>query len=307
MNFPIITDSKELLIDNTWKGSFDTCPAMYFMKRGMGYSSIYSSTALRYGLAWHKAMEGYYSSVRDVGWNEEENLRQAINYAKECWDKENERGTYIEDYRTLENLSSALLQYVTTFAEDLNMLSIVESERKFKIFMFEYNGISVYFTGKIDLEININDVFWNLDFKTTGWHVPQLIAELERSWQFIGYQFASSVEYSNTPQGTMLQIHKLLSRKLKAGGYGKLTIEHHRVPLIYGMSDIKRWLDSFVYTGRRIIHAVEKDQWIHNYSSCTTKFGRCGLWNLCQQENKLREKELGSDFIVRKPFNVLTD
>jgi len=303
--FPDIKDNI-LVLDNSWKTTFDSCPAKYFMKRISGYDSIFGSTALRYGSVWHKAMEGFYRSVKEDSWDEEKNLKRALEWADKEWQKLSNENTYITDYRTFENLTSALLNYISLFSTDSTMLKVIDTERKFKILLFNYNGIDVYFSGKIDLEIEIYDVLWNLDFKTTGWIVPTLLKELERSWQFIGYQYASKIEYSKAPEGTLLQIHKLASRKKKNGEYGKLTMEHHRVPLIYGLIDLKRWEESFKDTAIRIIRAHDNDNFIHQYTSCSD-YGSCLFKQLCQQEDALDKKELGDRFQIKPPFDVLEE
>jgi len=294
----------KLNLDNTWRSTFQLCPAKYHMMRNLGYKSIYGSTALRYGIVWHKAMEGYYKSILNDGWEAGKNLALAIEYATKAWEKETEEATYYDDYRTLETLGTSLLNYVTSFDADESMLNVVDTERKFNIWMTNLFGIPVYFTGKLDLEVNINDVFWVLDFKTTGWPVYKLVETLERSNQFMGYQFAAEVEYAATPEGTMVQVHHLRSSKLKKGGYGKLNVEHARVPLIYSKSDIERWKEAFLDTASQIIQCYKSDIWPHNYDNCF-RYSRCGMWDLCMQENPFEEKELGDRFVIDIPFNVL--
>lgn len=291
-------------LDNTWRSTFQLCPAKYHMMRNLGYKGIYGSTALRAGIVWHKAMEGYYKSIKQDGWESDLNLTAAINFATKSWNEETDKATYFNDFRNMETIGTALLNYIISFSADKEMLSIIEAERKFKIEIDNIRGVKVYFTGKLDLEVNINNVLWILDFKTTGWPIYKLTETLERSNQFMGYQYAAGIEYPEKPEGTMVQILHWRSAKLKAGGYGKLTIEHARVPLIYTREDINRWEEAFVNTAEDIIRCHENNHWVHNYDNCF-RYSRCGLWDLCMQEADFEDKELGDNFVIDKPFDVL--
>jgi len=295
---------KELQLDNTWRSTFNLCPAKYHMQRNLGYKPVYGSTALLYGIVWHKCMEGFYTAVIEHGWDSEALISTAMEYAKNAWEQETDNSVFKHDFRNLTTIGTALINYMATFQADEEMMKILSSERKFCIPILSYNGIEIVFTGKLDLEVEISAVPWVLDFKTTGWQPYKLIETLERSNQFMGYQYAAKEAYEIAPDGTMLQIHHARANKLKAGGYGKLNISHQRVPLIYTTKDINRWKESFIATAKNILRCYETEEWPHNYDNCF-RYSRCGLWNLCMQDAPFEEKELGDEFVIAEPFNVM--
>ena len=287
-----------LKMDYSKSDTYYQCPRKYNLRYVKLVTSKYGSTAMRFGSGFHAAMEGLYSHIKEHGWTKDGRaVEQGINLAKSEWEKESEGRTFTEDYRTFPILVDVFLKYLDHFYQDEMMLKIRHTERAFKLLMKPTQDdlthfpwlVPFYFTGKIDQECDLNGANWINEFKTTGWSLNKLRDELTRSPQIIGYNYASKHVCDVTPEGSLVTIVYVLSRKSKVtGNYGKLTVDFGRYPQIYNSYDLKDWRKHF-------ISLVAQMQWSHQhkyfpprFQSCF-HFGRCEFLNLCEQSRPLKD------------------
>jgi hypothetical protein len=268
----------------------------------VGLVSNFGSTALRYGSAFHEAMDGFYTAVKEFGWNETELcMEAAILSARASWDsEENAKFIFTEDYRNFNNLMSALMLYMGHFKDDKNMIEIVDSERYFEIDLEvtrkerAQHGLAgdwVIFTGIIDLEILLSDRYWSFDFKTTGRDLNYAASNNERSFQFKGYTFAGSKTDRTEPDGMIVLYHQILaSKSKKTGEYGTLKLDFKRVPYMYTPWDLEKWRESFLETYSRVARCYETDRWPQQDDHCF-KYGRCQYIDFCMSERYPAEFE----------------
>jgi len=280
----------------------------YYWPYIRGMHPINGSTALRYGVVWHKAMEAFYGAVKEFGWNSGTIIEKAMLAAKAEWESYSAKQTFWDDYRTLENLIISLLAFIDHFAGDEGMIEIIEPETKFKILMPATDVVEeFYFTGKIDLELLLNGRFWLNDHKTTGAALSRQTQLLNRSPQFMGYSYAAERVMEQKPDGALVTFHHLSAYKSKKTGlYGKPKIDFARIPQVYSQEDIDDWKDSFYDTVKQIQWCTERNHWPKRFDSCY-QYGLCQYAFLCDQHRKEGEEVLEDHFYVDVPWDVLSE
>ncbi len=302
-------DPKLLKLDNSKRSTYVTCPRKFYWEYVRGIKPVIGSTALRYGIVWHAAMEAFYNVIKEKGWVETDPLIAAIKAAKEAWEDESLNREFYDDYRSLENLMTSLLKFVAHFAADECMLEVLDAEKIYCLEMrpsmvedFEFPPF--YFTGKIDLKIKLNGRVWIVDHKTTGQSLSMQKNRLNRSPQFIGYFGAGKQVYEEAPEGMLIVIHHLKAYKSKKTGfYGKPKVDFARYPQIYDDYDVREWRISLCDTASRIYDSIILDSWPMCFDSCYN-YGRCSFANLCEQGRELGDEVLGDDYIEGDIWDV---
>jgi hypothetical protein len=285
-----------LILDNTKRAVFKQCKKKYLLSVINGWQSNYGSTALRYGVAWHGMQEGYYSWIVKHGWPKTatermEALTQGLELGKKKWDKETEKKTFLEDYKSFNTAVDAFQNYLEFFQQDANAMKILQTEQVFQCpinpeTVEEDKLLSslppIIFTGRIDLVIEMDYATWLLDFKTTGWILSQVIQKANRSPQLIGYTYASKQILDFQVSGCILSFAYAGASKLKSGDYGSVRFDFRRIPQIYTGKDIQAWKFAFIDTCREIVFSMKEDSWPEGFDNCY-QFGSCPYLKLCQQ------------------------
>lgn len=308
-----------LVLDNTQRSTFALCPRKFYWHHQRGLTSKSGSTALRYGSTWHGALEGYYKTIKEKGWEaKDEAVRNGALRGKQVWDKESEGVTFYDDYRSYENCMEAFLQYLVFFQMDQSIVEIIDTERLFEQELYIEEGDKWYerydyvnlppiiFTGRIDRTISLSGMHWTLDEKTTGQPMDTQVQRLNRLAQLIGYSWAGRRLYpEHEIAGSLVCIHRLYSGKLKDGGYGKLSIDFRRVPQIFSAGDFVQWKHSFFSVASKIYACLLRDEFPMNHDACY-QYGPCTYTRLCDQ-NKNDLTEVNTDGFLYKPWDVRQD
>lgn len=296
------TNQEEFLLDNSRRSAFSKCPYKYWLIYEQGVRPVKGATALRYGTTFHAGMEGYYSYIKDHGWTRDGNsLTQAVQFASRAWDEETEKFQFYDDYRSLDNCIKALVLYSDHFAMDEQMLEVVETERAFKIEVEP----GIYFTGKLDMEMQLNGQKWINEFKTTGRSISYIAGQQHRDAQFNGYTWAIKKLDLQMPEGILITYHMLTAYKSKkTGTYGEPKIEFDRLPQFFTEQDHRDWKDSFLWTAEQIQTCKARNNWPRQYDSCHL-YGACPYLFLCEQRRPRDELNLAGMYEIRKPWNVL--
>lgn len=289
----------KIILDNTKRATFRNCKRKYYWNDVEGLKPDTGSTALRYGSTWHAFMEGYYTYIANSGWDQKElGISHAMEYGKAKWDKESAKQTFYPDYRTFEACAQAFLQYISFYAQDEQFIKVIATERKFECpILLEteeekrlYGDLPpITFTGRLDLQLEMNGAKWLTDFKTTGQPLSIQASRLNKSTQLMGYTFAGRRVLDFSPDGCLVSMHYLSSRKSqKTGEYGSLSIDFVRVPQIYNDGDLREWRKSFLDTTRELCYSYDHSYWPVNFDSCY-QFGACAFTKLCDQNRPLDE------------------
>ena len=303
--------TRELLkVDYSDSNSYYTCALKYKLTKE-GWSANKGYTALRFGGVFHAGMEGYYSYVQEHGWSRDGGaVERMLEFAGKEWVERTGDLMYYDDYRTLPLCIELMTRYIDHFFGDHGFLEVVHTERAFKLHMqptakdLEHYPwlVDFWFTGKIDMECKLNGMHWTNEFKTTGWRMDQVIAELNRSPQIMGYAYAKDNVFDSVPEGCLVTVAFAKANKLKNGGYGKPRIDFSRTPQIYNEVDLQKWRDHFIKTVAQIQHAISVDHFPPELSSCYN-YGRCEFLNLCEQSCAIEDANYRG-YIQSEPWDV---
>jgi hypothetical protein len=291
-------------LDNTKRHCFVECRRKYYLQYVKNLKTFYGSNALRYGLVWHAGMEAYYKNVQEKGYAKDGSaLEDALKAMQTEWTETSAKESFYSDYRTLENCFTSLLQYVNHFHQDEMMLKVINTEEPFKIVMkpetdAEYKLFKdlqeFHFTGKIDMEIELNGRQWINEHKTTGQPIDTQVARLNRSAQVMGYFYAKvrMQKGEKRPDGVLMTVHHLSARKSTArgneGNYGTPKIDFRRAPQIFSENDIEQWRASFMSVALDVQRETERNLWPMNHDSCFN-YGSCPFLNICEQNSDIED------------------
>lgn len=287
-----------IILDNTKRKTFRQCKKKYFLQHVKGMQSDYGSTAIRYGVAWHGAMEGYYTYILKNGWPESPSdelkaLESALILAKKKWDSESSKKKFFDDYRDFNTLVDNFQAYLEYFKDDRLNMKIIGTETKFEVDILPENDWedrilrslpAVIFTGRIDLAVLSNYQNWLLDFKTTGWILDKVILEANRSPQLIGYSYAGARKLNFEPNGCLCSFsHVGAYKSKKTGEYGSPKFDFRRVPQVYHPNELVQWKADFIDTCRELNFSINENYWPERFDSCYT-YGACPYLKLCKQQ-----------------------
>jgi len=304
-----------LKLDNTKREQQDTCDRKSYWQNTRGLKPNQGSTALRYGSTWHGGMEGFYRHILENGWTRDgKAIECAIAGIKKTWEEETAKQIFVDDYRTLENCLKSLVAYIGHFNFDEGMLKVTSVEQVFQIKMMPseleqltfpliaYQG-GFWFTGKLDLGLELNQMPWHLDQKSTGQSMSLVESRLNRSAQLMGYSYASKRVNKEPPEGCFIAIHHISAYKSKVTGlYGEPKIDFKRVPQIYTDGDLESWRISLMSTAEDMLRNEERGVWPMKHDNCY-RYGRCTYAPLCEQNAPLG-KEVLEGFFEEEPWEV---
>lgn len=298
-------------LDNTLRMCFMECRRKFYLQHVLHIRSLFGSTALRYGSTWHAGMEAFYGHIQQHGWTRDgKAVEAAFAGMKREWDEISSKERFYLDYRTLENCFLSFTQYLAAFTADEGMLKVIATERPFKIHMELENkeeeklfpGLQPFhFTGKVDMEIELNGMRWIDEHKTTGQAIDEQARRLNRSAQVMGYTYATvrrSEDRKTAPEGALITLHHLSCRKSTAKGregeYGNPKIEFKRVPQIFNDNDIHQWRMSLLSTAFDIQRERERNLWPMNHDSCYN-YGKCPYLSICESSNSIEKLRIDPD------------
>ena len=247
-------------------------------------------------------MDEYYSTIRDKGWEgKTEAITAGILAGKASWDKESTNRSFYDDYRTLENCLTAFMGYIDNYRGDEDFVKILEVEKRFRVFIDD----DLYFVGRIDAKVELNDAIWLMEQKTTGMPIDKQLKTLQRDPQIIGYYYAGTKEEEHIEGVLIPMLHTSASKSKVTGLYGKPRIEYRRSPQIFTSGDVESWVDSFVWTAHQIKSACENNYFPMQLDSCY-HFGNCTYTSLCEQNVPVDQTNT-SNFISVEPWDVLKE
>jgi hypothetical protein len=281
-------------LDNTKGSCARLCKRKYYWQHIRGLQSNFGSSAIRYGVTWHGILEGYYKYIKENGWAEKElAISAALELGKKKWDEETAKKTFLPDYRTFDAACTALLHYLSFYQKDEEFIKIIATEARFKCGVYAENeyeeavlksiGEELFFTGRLDLQVEMNLANWILDFKSTSQNLSMQASRLNRSGQLIGYSYAGKTVLDFPAEGCLVALAYVSAYKSKkTGEYGDVTTDFGRIPQIYNEKDLIEWRKSFIYTAAEIARCTREGVWPVNFDSCY-QYGPCTYTKLCDQ------------------------
>lgn len=298
-----------LVLDNTKRSCAQACLRKYYWQHVEGLQPEFGSTALRFGSTWHAILEGYYTHIKNHGWQRDgDALHAAMQWGQKEWEKESEGRIFYDDYRTLENCMQMFLAYVNHYQFDMGMIEVIEPEQVFRaemklseadkrLFPRLAEMAMIFFTGQIDMQLKMSGTKWIMEHKSTGQALTYQTQRLNRSAQIKGYSWASHEVLDFRPEGVLVSHAQCTSRKKKDGDYGKLTLDFARTPQVFSEDDLEEWRIAFLAASETIALEYDRQLWPCNYDNCY-QFGACAYIRLCEQNRSLDET-ITEGFIVK--------
>lgn len=311
------TDS--IVLDNSKRKTYRSCQKKFNFQFNLGLQPINGSTALRFGSCWHAIQEGYHSWILQNSWptrpeDQMQALLSGLELGKAKYEEVSKNRSFYDDYRNFNTAAEAFQSYLEYFSTDKDFIEIISTEQAFSCPIEPESSLEerllkllppLIFTGRIDLCLKMDGVNWINDFKTTGWILDKVIAQANRSPQFIGYSYAGKRILDFETVGCLGNFMQVSSTKSKVTGeYGKSRFQFKRVPQIYSPGDVTAWKLSFIETALCIHKSYQENIWTESFDSCY-EFGACPYLKLCQQH--LPDEELNTEDFIVEFWNVLDD
>lgn len=274
-----------------------SCPRKVFFEKDLRLFPASGSIAMRYGSGFHRSMEAYYISDKD--------LLLALEAAADFWQKPTVQ-SFNEDYRNLESLLNALTLYHDQYKDDdesvvdvpenkiITVISLTDEEKR------HYGDIEVEFVVVIDLILEIDGLAWIVDFKTTSVELPYMASRMRKMVQLMGYQFVAQDHYSDI-NGCMVYYHQLKATKSrKTGLYGEKKIDFMKFPMIFSKHDYQNWRKYIIWNAYNLMKAKQVE-YPPNYNSCYEFSSSCPYLTLCDYPTWSPERFVEMDGFVIVP------
>lgn len=292
------SESVARIIDNTALDAFMTCPRKYYYgmvlhRRKEGPPS----PAIAYGSAWHKALEVHYKTGGDY---------MAVQKAVVMSWEPHERP---DDHRTVERVLSSYQSYMNRWGDHDTDLRIhgktvgwpdsplVECSTE-----ISWPGAIHPYAGKIDRIVQIGDLYYVEDHKTSSRMGEYWAKDWDPSNQMMGYVWMAQKLTGLTIQGVRINFHAVL----------KTQDKFDRAIIAFSQDRLREWSLNYNYWISRIEAEMDIAELIRegadlegndaafpmNLNACRGKFGACVYRDVCTSPVRLRDRILEADFVV---------
>ena len=329
-----------LFIDNSgWMESLMTCPRALQYKQLNKRISSAESAALNFGSAIHLGMEyryrNYQSNPVDVFF--QDGIAPILT---EFFDQ---HPTPMEDWRTLNWAFELLRRYNERYGkEEFSLLKYKEPqnchqcegkgqgchwcngtgkndmmvELPFALKLFDHKDIPVFYTGKIDLPVLLDNQLFVLDHKTTGMLGPTFFDQMKMSSQQKGYCWAFQQLTGQKVTGYIINAIRskeppqYVTNGTESKRGGKLTPEQwwkdslQREKFYLKPHELEEWKDNTIAIIEEFFWNYSRGQMVKKTQWCTS-FGRCPYFDVCSMEPQDRGVYLSSGLFTDNSWSPL--
>lgn len=266
-----------LVIDNTKRTQLVDCPEKYRWRFIEHLDSEIGKPKLRYGIALHSAKESFYQHVKERGWFDlDKAIFTSYQAGSDSFDKETSKyPTWYPTHLTKDCLILGLSEFYARYnhLDQVNMV-VLHTERKFNIVMnHAYTGEFI-FAGKIDMEVTLSGQHFIVDHKSTSNTIAYQLERLNRSPQFMGYQYAAEA-IGREITGCLIQMDYV--SKTKSG----IKYDFGRGIQIFQPHEIEDWRLTLVNSVRNLKRFLKDGYFPRETQNCF-KFGECPYLRLCR-------------------------
>lgn len=186
-----------------------------------------------------------------------------------------------------------------TYADIVDPSTYVPSVANLPVYVKE---IHVYWTGKMDLMINLDNALWVMDHKTTSIAGPSYFREYELAQQTIGYCWAAQQIYGQPVTGLLL--NAIIGRPLTKTGTGT---DFQRQRYYYRPDQLEEWnLDICTLTADFIAN-LTRGFFPRETKWCVGKYGVCPYFEVCTLPPTQRLSFLSSDYFTNVTWSPLAE
>lgn len=283
--------------DNTMMSAFSTCERLYALRFVLNRKPGLQRPALSFGGLVHTGLAAIYRSFSDD--DLDSSLRDVVQANERC--EEALRAADFEDpeddYRTLARAELLLLNYLHHYVDDTDIGEIrhIETGHDAEIAPgFRWGGIIDLWAGSYrggGLHI--------FDHKTTSrYGGDHYFDEYYRSPQMILYLLSAAALTGEWPEGVVINV--LINRKVGTRASPKFQFARKRITfpdwLVHEAKRMQEVNYELIET-KLELHEHETDVWDPaiwkpNLYSCTGKYGRCDMYDVCHSIPENREQVL---------------
>jgi len=331
-----------LFIDNSgWMESITTCP------RSLEYKQLYKripsteSAALNFGSAIHLALEHRYrhylaQPVGDQFYNEIADLFNSFfeshppmqeDYRNMNWAIEVVK-RYMQRYSTesfsllVDKDNKPIVELAFALPLFTHQAWMVNSLTKEQRILYEKNdGIPVFYTGKIDLPVEIDNQIFICDHKTTSILGPSFFDQMKRTSQMRGYCWAFEQLTGQKTQGYMVNairvkappeyvtnpLAKSRGKTMTVEGWWQESLQRERYQLNPG--ELDEWKSNTIANIEEMFWHYERGYFPMRTTYCVSKYGRCPYFDVCSLQPHDRGAYLASGLfqdLTWSPLNKTT-
>ena len=272
--------------------------------------------ALRFGIAFHSALE-FYHRQRAAGADHEAALRAVVatrpddeDYASlpTCSDVAEQKEATAEDddgiqhrnsnVRTRYHLMRSVVWYLEHYHDEQCKTLLLPSgapavEVSFRVPLpIEYKGTSLILCGHMDRIVDFNEENWVMDYKTTKSLSRQFFADFQLSHQLTGYTLAGQVILDKPVRGAIID-----GVALQVGG-----VQFGRAMSRRTSSQIGEYIQTVNYVFDRAVELAETGG---DYPMNTSACYFCHFKEVCSQPPEYRQTYLKMLFEQKKAWNPL--
>lgn len=301
-----LTEKKVIKIDNSLFLLLDVCDIKGVLGSILKLVKPYESNDLNFGSVVHDAIEFYHSSKSSV--EQVKAYTEGLGLFPLLVDE--------TGYKTKEKALELVEAYIKQF-EELQPYTIVTNkedmplvEIPFEVYLgdivVENTPIKVYWQGKIDAIVLMNDKVWCLDHKTTKQLGASFRDKYLRTNQFIGYYFALLKVLGrfelDLPSVEGALINALCVRKKGVEIPPPFQLPYFERLLPEWKEDILAKVVRFV---KNLHTGLSTNFYLPTRSSCYL-FNKCRYWDVCECPSAdVRAKMLEGDEFITSNWNPL--
>lgn len=164
------------------------------------------------------------------------------------------------------------------------------------------NDVHVYWTGKIDLMIHLDERNWILDHKTSSMVGPTFWDQFSLSNQTIGYCWAGEQIYGSKFAG--LVVNAIVGRKQTRTG---IPTAFERQRFYYRPDQVAEWEANTMTLVSDFLANLHRNDFPMTTSWCVGKYGKCKYHGVCTLPKEQRMLSLYSDEFVDNTWSPLND
>lgn len=282
--YPIPLDPTWDIVDSSKLNTFLQCPRRYFFEYMLGWQSTAPNNHLRFGEAWHVAMEHILLNGYDPP-----SLAEAFDKLLVCYRQEFPKETdELYSPKTPTRAMMALAEYADRYRHDLDEFEVLYTEISGTVPIGE--DAVMYF--RLDSIVKGSIGHKSFEHKTKGGSITAL-------W---GLQWLQSLQIGtyNHVLYCLYPENEVDGISINGAGFLKTKFDFQRIPIKKTKTQMQVWLDTVRYWRSQIRNEMEilrncsdSDDVLNafplNPSSCDRYFG-CPFLDYCQAwANPLRE------------------
>lgn len=292
-SLPLIDDW--LFIDNSFIESITTCSRQAEYSRLHKRKLASERSALNFGSAWHAAMQARYTHQNYDFVDGDCTQAMVLAAQKHFAEHEQPEG----EYRNLDMLVKMIAAYNDKYPTE--SFEILELEGKGKITEFAfavplpfdfYIGlntvpIKVMYSGRIDLGIHEDNMFFTLDHKTTYMYGNSFWMDQQMTGQHVGYCWALDNLLNIETKGYI--VNAACTRQPSKSRPLPDAEDFQRRKYFITKERKQEWLENLIATIETFLYNYAKGYMPTSPKWCVGKYGACQFFDICSlpQEQRL--------------------